>query len=259
MGEKQNRVFFKPLRTRRAFEEISAEIKRQIFTGTLKPGERLPPEIELAAQFEVSRPTIREALRRLEIAGFISMQKGGTGGPLIVDTILNTISDSFLDAFLMKKMTTDDVTKARLKIEKMVLMDVFDAIDDQDIAALLKNVAESKKEVNMSRQAFEYDMQFHKLLAISTKNYVFVIIMEALMAVVAHFHSFLKIGITTSRKASVAHTRIVEAIEAGDRATALAALEKHILEVDRTYRSLANREAGQRQAGSESNEPTRQQ
>ena len=64
---RDGRPIFEPLRTKRAFEEISAEIKRLIFSDKLKPGDRLPSEIELAGQFGVSRHTIREALRGLEI------------------------------------------------------------------------------------------------------------------------------------------------------------------------------------------------
>ena len=75
------------------------------------------------------------------------MQKGGAGGPLIVDTIMHSISNSFLDAFQMKKMTTDDLTKTRLKIEKMILTDVCEIIDERDIASLRDNILTSKREV----------------------------------------------------------------------------------------------------------------
>jgi DNA-binding FadR family transcriptional regulator len=122
-------ALFAPLKPKRAFEEISAEIKRMIFSGVLKPGDRLPSESELGSQFGVSRQTIREAVRRLELAGFIAIQKGASGGPLVVDTILNSISDSFLDAFRLKKMTTDELTKARLEIERMVLKNVLHVMD----------------------------------------------------------------------------------------------------------------------------------
>ena len=78
---------FSPIKSKRTFEEVSGKIKTLIFDGVLKPGDRLPSEIELARQFMVSRQTIREALRILELSGFIKVQKGGSGGPLIKDTI----------------------------------------------------------------------------------------------------------------------------------------------------------------------------
>ena len=229
---------FMPVRTRRAFEEISAEIKRLVFSGVLKPGDRLPPETELAVQFGVSRHTIREALRRLEIAGFIAMQKGGAGGPLIVDTILNTIGSSFLDAFLLKKMTIHDLMEARLEIEKMVLRKVVGVISQSEIALLRESLTASKGKAERGMPTFEDDIHFHKLLAKATKNYVFDILMESLMAVVAHFHSLVKIGPKTSKEVARAHEQLLDALEHHDKDIALDVMEKHILDLYRTYEAL---------------------
>jgi GntR family transcriptional repressor for pyruvate dehydrogenase complex len=240
-GRKDGRFVFEPLKTKRAFEEISAEIKRLIFSDKLKPGDRLPSEIELANQFGVSRHTIREALRGLEIAGFVSVQKGGSGGPLIVDTILNTISQSFLDAFQMKKLTIDELTKARLEIEKMVLKNVFGAIDGNGVALLRENVQASKDKIEKKIPTFENDLLFHKLLARSTNNYLFVIFIDAMTAMIGHFQSFLRVGVRVSRRVVYWHEQIVDAIEAGDEDSALSLLEQHIMEVDRAYKSLGKR------------------
>lgn len=228
-------ALFAPLKTKRAFEEISAEIKRMIFSGVLKPGDRLPSESELGSQFGVSRQTIREAVRRLELAGFIAIQKGASGGPLVVDTILNSISDSFLDAFRLKKMTTDELTKARLEIERMVVKNVLDVMDKEDIALIRESVREAKRKLEQGITPFGDDLQFHKLLAKATHNYVFVIMVESLMVVVAHFMSFLNISADKWVKAIRSHERILDAIEKGDEAAALAELERHIQRADRPY------------------------
>jgi GntR family transcriptional repressor for pyruvate dehydrogenase complex len=238
-------ALFARLKTKRAFEEISAEIKRMIFSGVLKPGDRLPSESELGSQFGVSRQTIREAVRRLELAGFIAVQKGASGGPLVVDTILNSISDSFLDAFQLKKMTTDELTKARVEIEKMVVRNLFGVINKGDIATIRQGIREAKKKLEQGIMPFGDDLQFHKLLAKATHNYVFVIMVESLMAVVAHFMSFLNIGADGWGKAIRAHERIVDAIERGDEAAALAELEKHIHRADRPYRRYEKSRAEQ--------------
>ena len=228
-------IRFAPLKTRRAFEEISAEIKHMIFSGMLKPGDRLPSETELGTQFGVSRHTIREAVRRLELSGFIVVQKGAAGGPVVVDTILQSISSLFLDAFQMKRMTTDELTRARLEVEKMVMKNVFGAITKREIALLRESVAEAKRKLDEGLTPFEEDLHFHKLLARATRNHVFVIMVESLMAVVAHFMSFLNIGADVSMKANAAHGRILDAIEEDDEPRALAELERHIMEADRPY------------------------
>lgn len=64
------------LRNRRAYEQVSIAIEQLINSGTLKPGEKLPPENDLARQFGVSRPTIREAVVALETAGLVEVRWG---------------------------------------------------------------------------------------------------------------------------------------------------------------------------------------
>ena len=98
---------FEPIKSERTFEKVSKKIKQLIFDGVLKPGDRLPSELDLAQQFGVSRQTIREALRILELSGFITIQKGGAGGPLIKDTVLHSLNGMFLDAFQLEKVTLD--------------------------------------------------------------------------------------------------------------------------------------------------------
>ena len=81
-------------------------------------------------------------------------------------------------------------------------------------------------------------MRFHKLLARATKNYVFVILVESLMTVVAHFHSMLTMDLTTIKSAHKAHFLILDAIEKDDEPRAQAELEKDILQVNLRYRKL---------------------
>ena len=178
-------TIFSPIKTKRAFDEISHEIKRLIFKGILKPGDRLPSETELAARFSVGRQTIREALRLLELSGFISMQKGGAGGPLVVDTILNSITNSFLDAFQMGKISIDEHTKARVEIEKMVFNYALNNIEKTDVKCLQENIDLARRNIEKGQQAFEINVHFHKLLARASRNHIFIVVMESITTSVA--------------------------------------------------------------------------
>ena len=185
-------ISFNPIKSKRTFEEISTEIKSLLFKGILKPGDKLPSEIELARQFSVGRQTVREALRILELSGFITIQKGSAGGPIIEDTVFNTISNSFLDAFLMKKITPEELTVARLETEKAVLHYVINNADESDIKSLQDNIAQAKKKADANIRPFRDNIEFHKLLAKASKNQIFVLIVESVMAVVADFFSRLE-------------------------------------------------------------------
>ena len=66
---------FKEIKPKRLSDEISEQIKQLIFQGKLKPGDKLPPERELAEHFNVGRPCLREALNRLRAIGFLDVKK----------------------------------------------------------------------------------------------------------------------------------------------------------------------------------------
>ncbi len=238
VGSSSVDTIFSPIRTKRAFDEISQEIKRLIFKGILKPGDRLPSETELAAKFSVGRQTIREALRLLELSGFISMQKGGAGGPLVVDTILNSITNSFLDAFQMGKISIDEHTKARIEIEKMVFNYALNNILTTDVKCLQDNIDLARRNLDSGMQAFEVNLNFHKLLARASKNHVFIVVMESITAVVAHIRSLLGMDLELSAKVVEEHQGIASAIATGQKAEALDLLEKHLAHLGDRYKDF---------------------
>ncbi|HEY9279792.1 MAG TPA: winged helix-turn-helix domain-containing protein, partial [Eoetvoesiella sp.] len=79
-AEARRQPTFAPIKAKRAFEQVCEQIRREVAAGTLRPGDRLPPERELAEQLGVSRTAIREALRSLENAGLVQCQQGMGGG-----------------------------------------------------------------------------------------------------------------------------------------------------------------------------------
>jgi GntR family transcriptional repressor for pyruvate dehydrogenase complex len=242
---------FSPIKNKRTFEEVSSNIKRLIFDGVLKPGDRLPSEIELAHQFTVSRQTIREALRILELSGFITIQKGGSGGPLIKDTIINRISGLFLDAFRMEKISIEELTVARLEIEKMVLNHVMDNLTDLDIKNLRQNVAAAHGKIEKSMMANEENIEFHNLLAKASKNHVFVIVVGSIATVLRNLLSRLSPDVGTtgapggydesilmSGNAVRYHEAILSAIIEKRRDVAIEFLEQHPIEVGNRLKTL---------------------
>jgi len=229
MNNQEN--LFDPIKNRRIFEKVSSRIKELVFEGVLKVGDRLPSEAELAQQFSVGRQTIREALRLLEGSGFISIQRGGTAGPIIKDTILIKIKDLFYDAFRMRKVSLEELTLARLEIEKIVMGYVIDNIDENEIKELRKNVTAAKKKIEGNVIATEENILFHKLLAKATKNHVFVIVVESMMAVVGDSLSRIGPDIETSSNVVQFHEEILKAIAEKKRDKAIILLERHLLEV----------------------------
>ena len=180
---------FTPIKSSRTFEEVSNRIKKFIFDGVFKPGDKLPPETELAQQFNVGRQSIREALRILELSGLITIQKGGGGGAVIKDTISNTISTLFLDAFLLEKISIEELTVARVEIEKTVLKYAIRNADKLDIRSLQENIRKSREKIKNNEAVIDENIQFHKLLARASKNHLFIMVVEAISTAVRYFMS----------------------------------------------------------------------
>jgi len=227
---------FEPiLPNRRIFEEVSDRIKQMIFDGKLKPGDRLPSESELATQFDVSRPTIREALRLLEVSGFISIQKGAKRGQVISDTIFHRISQLYLDAIRMRRISLPELTMARIDIEKNILNQIFnrrDAIDSASIDELKANLRKANQKVKKGLRPTEENLNFHRLLAQCAGNHVYVIIVESLMAVLGDMISRLAPDVEAGARVVAEHEKILEAIIAGNRERTLSLMQDHLLEVE---------------------------
>src|SRR5438445_1009932 len=111
---------FETVRTSRLFEEICNRIRENIAAGSLKPGDKLPAERELAVQFGVSRTVLREALRSLEIAGLVRLTKGAHGGAVILDGG-SALTRSFKDMITLGRVTIEDLTEARVLLEDAIV------------------------------------------------------------------------------------------------------------------------------------------
>jgi GntR family transcriptional repressor for pyruvate dehydrogenase complex len=230
-----DKTLFTPVESKRTFEEMSSKIKALVFEGVLKPGDRLPSEAELARQFNVGRQTVREALRILELSGFIRVQKGFGGGPIIKDTILANITNMLLDAFRMEKISVDEFTAARLMVEKGILSYAIDNADDQDVKALEENLAEAKGLIADRELATDVNFDFHALLAKASKNTVFTILEGAVNTIHRNLRSRRTADFETSKNAVLAHEQILDAFIKKDPERAINLLEEHILAVRESY------------------------
>jgi GntR family transcriptional repressor for pyruvate dehydrogenase complex len=248
------KTVFTPIKNPRTFEEVSNQIKKLIFDGVFKPGDKLPSEIEIAQQFNVGRQSIREAMRILELSGFITIQKGGGGGAIIKDTISSTISELFLDAFQMEKITIEELTIARFEIEKIVLKYAIENADESDIESLQKNIRETREKIENNILAVDENIRFHKLLAKASKNHLFAIVVEAVTTAVRHFLSGLgpasessdsekwyNENMMNSKNTIAYHEDILNAVIEKKLDVAIDILENHLLEIKGRLQPLALR------------------
>jgi DNA-binding FadR family transcriptional regulator len=106
-----------PGRHPKAAEMVAAELRRQIITGQLKPGDKLHPENVLQTEFAISRPTLREALRLLESESLITITRGKHGGARVNSIDLGAAARQVGVYLQMAGTTLQDVWLARTIIE----------------------------------------------------------------------------------------------------------------------------------------------
>jgi GntR family transcriptional repressor for pyruvate dehydrogenase complex len=181
-GTRRANVRFAPARPRRAFDEIIDQVRDMIRQGDLQPGDRLPSERALAEQLGVSRNTVREALRMIEIAGLITLRKGATGGAFITAHDPTSVAESMSNLLQLTRASLADITEARVMIESMVVRVACERATAEDLDLLEKNVDEAARltEAEDWMQKALVNEEFHQLLAAATQNPVLITVVGTL-------------------------------------------------------------------------------
>ena len=133
-----------PAKTPKAAVLVAAQLRRQIVTGRLKPGDKLHPESVLQTEFAISRPTMREALRLLESESLITINRGKHGGARVTSIDVGAIANQ-VGVFLQVEGTTlQDVWLARTVIEPPAAGLLAMSRDAVALTALEANIAAAR-------------------------------------------------------------------------------------------------------------------
>ena len=129
----------------KAAEVVAAELRRQIVTGRLKPGDKLHPENVLTTEFEISRPTLREALRLLESESLITISRGKHGGARVSSLDLSAAARQVGVFLQLEGATLQDVWLARTVIEPPAAALLAARRDPVAFTALEANIEEARE------------------------------------------------------------------------------------------------------------------
>jgi len=228
---------FQAIRSARAFEEIAVQIRAELAAGRLKVGSRLPSERALAEQFGVSRNTLREALRSLEHAGLIRLQKGASGGAFISEGSAGAVMTGLLDLYHVGAIGPAQLTQSRIWLESVIVREACHRATPKAIELLRHNVAEAEAADaagDFERRADRH-IEFHRILARMTENPIMVVFMDALLTVLRYF--IRSIGAQTNPFTIPSRHRFLKHMEEGDVQSAVAEMENHLKRLERSYLS----------------------
>jgi DNA-binding FadR family transcriptional regulator len=228
---------FAPVLAGRAFDGISLQIREAMATGALKPGSRLPPERSLAAQFGVSRNTLREALRSLENSGVLQLRRGAHAGAYVKESSGEGVATGLLDMYKLGSLSPSQLTEARILIETSLVRAACTNCTATDIERLRANLAQAIRFDKEDRvpERIAANLEFHRLLARATHNPLLVTLMEAILDVM---HIFVRsIGPYEAPPVFASRRRFITLLEARDAEGAAAEMEKSLRRLQKRYLS----------------------
>ncbi|MGE0295728.1 FadR/GntR family transcriptional regulator [Pseudonocardia sp.] len=173
---------FEPIGVGRGFEKIVASLRGAIVRGDLPTGHRLPSEPELATQLGVSRPMLREALKALEVSGYLEVRRGYGGGRFVAapePEEFHAITTAPLSTLNVEPRHVMDV---RLAIEPWAARLAAQARDANDLARAVRKLGLAGNRPARTVQAI---VAFHLALVESSANPVFVAVYQSLRAPIA--------------------------------------------------------------------------
>jgi GntR family transcriptional repressor for pyruvate dehydrogenase complex len=163
---------------KKSYMLIVEQIKHLLTSGELQVGEKLPPERELAEQFGVARPTVREALSALEVLGIIDVQVGS--GAYIIN--LPQQSPSQLVQQIEAESHPVDLFEVRQAVEGLAAAKAAEQASEEDIARIREIVTRMERDVERNEFSLEQDRQFHLSIARASQNPHVVAIMTYIIA-----------------------------------------------------------------------------
>lgn len=221
-------IVFEPLKTKRAFELIVELLKDKIFAGEYHPGDQLPTEREMADMLQVSRPTVREAYRVLEILNFVEIKKGKDGGAYILEPTYHSLSYVLSDLLRLQNVSIDNLTEARLLLETDVIRLAVRRVEDNDITELEKWIVRGQEQLGAGQLANMENINFHLRLAEVTKNPILCIALSSIMNLLVIFLRALPVNWKVSQQITKEHYEILSALESRNEKLLLELMESHI-------------------------------
>ena len=240
-----------PLPQVRIAESVAAELRKRILTA--REGSVLPKQDEIVAEFGVSYPSVREALRILETEGLITVRRGNMGGADIHRPDPGSAAYALGLALQASQVRLADLAEGLLCVEPLCAALCAQRADrKQAVVALLRaNIAASKAAIDDGLLFTHTARQFHDLIVTSTGNKTLGLVVHSLVALWTSQEEAWAESLSSSgtyftvreRKAVVStHQVIADRIEQGDAAGAQKAAEKHIAQTQKLFLTRFNDE-----------------
>lgn len=234
-GSRTEGVRFEQILLEPAYRKVAAAIEERIVSRSLREGERLPPETELARQFGVNRSTVREALRELESGGLV-MRRPGSKLMSVSRPQHNIIAEGVSRALVMHDVTFIEVWSALTILEPPIAEAAARVHTVDDLARIIEATKGFAALNADTGRAVHHAAEFFRRVGKATHNLVLGLAQEPLLQLLEPSLRVMIDKVPQARsRIATAQKRIVEALQVRDADGARTWMAKHIRDFRKGY------------------------
>lgn len=224
-------ITFKPRQTITAVDQVFSEISAFVLREGVDPGAELPPEEVMATQLNVSKVTLRQALRLAQAQGLIEIRNGQRAR--VAKPSLKPLTD-MMDITLrrMGKKEFEDLVKVREILEVNIARDAAHSAKEEHIEAMEQTIVDMQQNREDLIFCVNKDIEFHSILRKATANRIFDVVLAPIAEILADSMK-TTLGVGGIEVAMEAHRWILDAVKQKNPDKAEAAMHKHMLRVRR--------------------------
>jgi len=224
------------------FAKVFAFLRDQLLEGTIRSGDRLVPERELAAQLGVSRPIVREALRALSMMGAVEIQS--RVGTIVRQPDVSVLGDFFAYSLAQQNGAIEDVMQARIAIECQAVRLACQRSTSFDFESLGHALEQIETTIDDPIKGSLADYEFHAALVRAAKSDTLASLYTAMASILIRSHrdrrAMVVMDASIKEYLIADHRRIFEAVVAHDEARADVLLRDHFSIGDNYRRKSAD-------------------
>ena len=232
---------FQRVHVGRVSEEVVKQVQEAIFSGELAPGDRLPPERELAEQFGLSRMSVRDALRRLESSGLVEVKVGSNGGAFIREPNFDPLRETLSSMLRWKKANILELVETRKIVETAVAGLAAQRANKEDLREMREAIEAAQRALSSGQPNYgPHSVKFHAALAKAAKNHILSLTVRSFRGLFSDVLEKLLPTADMAKRAIADHWELYKAIEAHDGERARELMAQHLAYFEKKVKKLGD-------------------
>jgi GntR family transcriptional regulator, transcriptional repressor for pyruvate dehydrogenase complex len=220
---------FESVRRAKVYEEVARQIERLILKK-LQPGDKLPSERELADTLGVSRSSIRDAIRSLELMGMVEARQGA--GTVVLEISAGSLVNPIANTLKRKEEMIGELLDFRKMLEPPLAARAATHASEEEISEMQEILARQERKLRAGESTIPEDSEFHYSIALASRNSVVLKVIDTLMDLLRDTRERSLQIEGRPQKSLAGHRRILEAIKRRNGEAAKAAMRRHIEDVE---------------------------